>query len=241
VICGFGRVGQVVAEYLSRDKLPFVIIDSDVEVVELARRLGYLAVEGKSERISLLQMLGVGRSAGKILCLTGDDVVNVYVTLSARQLDEKITIISRANQRQSVGKLLHAGANHAIEPFRIVGLIAGEYVGQPVAFEAIHGIVMGENDITLEAIRVPPDSWLDGKSIGEARLEEMRLILFGVITSMDRSSNHVRKHFDLESRRFQFNPGADFVLLGNDMLLVFGHKYSVSHMRQQLRSGRMGR
>lgn len=241
VICGFGRVGQVVAEYLSRDKLPFVIIDSDGEAVELARRLGYLVVEGKSERIGLLQMLGVGRSAGKILCLTGDDVVNVYVTLSARQLDEKITIISRANQRQSVDKLLHAGANHAIEPFKIVGLIAGEYVGQPVAFEAIHGIVMGENDITLEAIRVPPDSWLDGKTIGETPLEEMRLILFGVTTPMNRSSNHVRNHFDLESQRFQFNPGADFVLLGNDILLVFGHKYSVSHMRQQLKSGRMER
>ncbi|WP_456379991.1 ion transporter [Thiolapillus sp.] len=239
VICGFGRVGQVVAEYLARDKLPFVIIDSDGEAVELARRLGYLVVEGKSERIGLLQMLGVGRSAGKILCLTGDDVVNVYVTLSARQLDEKITIISRANQRQSVDKLLLAGANHAIEPFKIVGLIAGEYVGQPVAFEAIHGIVMGENDITLETIRVSPDSWLDGKTIGEVPLEEMRLILFGVITPMDRSSNHVRRHFDLESQRFQFNPGADFVLQGDDMLLVFGHKYSVLHMRQQLKSGKI--
>ncbi|WP_456416645.1 ion transporter [Thiolapillus sp.] len=238
VICGFGRVGQVVAEYLAKDKLPFVIIDSNAEAVELARRLGYLVVEGKSERIGLLQMLGVGRSAGKILCLTGDDVVNVYVTLSARQLDENITIISRANQRQSVDKLLHAGADHAIEPFKIVGLIAGEYVGQPVAFEAIHGIVMGEKDITLETIRVPPDSWLDGKTIGEVPLEDMRLILFGVSTPMDRSSDHVRSHFDLESRRFHFNPGADFVLQADDMLLVFGHKYSVLHMRQQLKSGR---
>lgn len=238
VICGFGRIGQVVAEFLSRDKLPFVVIDDNKEVVELARRLGYLAVQGKAERIDLLQMLGVGRSAAKVLCLTGDDVVNVYVTLSARQLDEKITIISRANQRQSVSKLLLAGADHAMEPFKVVGLIAREYVGQPVAFEAIHGIVMGENDIALEAIKVPRGSWLDGKTIGELPLQEMRLILFGVTTALDRNSDQVRRHFDLESQRFQFNPGSDFVLLADDMLLVFGHKYSVTHMRKKLKSAK---
>jgi voltage-gated potassium channel len=238
VICGFGRVGQVVAEYLTRDKLPFVIIEHDEEAVQLARRQDYLVVQGKAERIGLLRTLGVGRSAGKVLCLTGDDVVNVFVTLSARQLDANVEIISRANHHQSLNKLLLAGANHALEPFKIVGLIAGEYVGQPVAFEAIHDIVMGENDITLESIRIPPGSWMDGKTIGELSLEDMRLILFGVTTKLDRSSEDVRSHFDLKSQRFQFNPGADFVLLGDDMLLVFGHKYSVLHMRQKLKSTR---
>lgn len=236
VICGFGRIGQVVAEYLARDKLPFVIIERDEEAVQLARRQGYLVVQGKAERIGLLRTLGVGRQAGKVLCLTGDDVINVFVTLSARQLDSNIEIISRANHHQTLNKLMLAGANHALEPFKIVGLIAGEYVGQPVAFEAIHDIVMGENDITLESIKVPCDSWMDGKTIGELPLEDMRLILFGVITSPNRSSDHVRSHFDLKSLRFQFNPGADFVLLGDDMLLVFGHKYSVLHIRQKLKS-----
>ena len=215
-----------------------MVIDSDEDAVDQARRLGYLAVRGKAERIGLLQTLGVGRSAGKILCLTGDDVVNVFVTLSARQLDENIEIISRANHHQTVNKLLHAGANHALEPFKIVGLIAGEYVGQPVAFEAIHGIVMGEDDIRLEAIRVPPGSWLDGGTIGDLPLKEMRLILFGVITTLDRSSDQVRSHFDLDEQRFQFNPGVDFVLLGEDMLLVFGHQYSVMRLRQKLKARR---
>ena len=236
IICGFGRVGQVVAEFLARDDQPFVVIDYDADAVDKARRLGYLAVEGKAEKIELLQTLGVGRSAAKVLCLTGDDVVNVFVTLSARQLDSNIEIISRANHHQTLNKLIQAGANHALEPFKIVGLIAGEYVGQPVAFEAIHGIVMGENDISLERIAIPPGSWIDGQTIGDLPLEDMRLILFGVITSLERDSDHVRSHFDLTSQRFQFNPGADFVLLGDDILLVFGHEYSVVRMRQRLKS-----
>ena len=236
VICGFGRIGQVVSGYLARDKRPFVIIEKDEEMVQQARRLGYLVVQGKAERIGLLRTLGVGRQAGKVLCLTGDDVINVFVTLSARQLDKDIEIISRANHHQTLNKLLLAGADHALEPFKIVGLIAGEYVGQPVAFEAIHDIVMGENDITLESIKVHQGSWIEGKTIGELPLEDMRLILFGVITPLERDSDQVRSHFDMDSLRFQFNPGPDFVLLSDDMLLVFGHRYSVLHVRQKMKS-----
>jgi len=235
VICGHGRVGQVVAGYLHQDHQPFVVIDENREVVMAARRRGYLAVHGKAQRLGMLRKLGVGRNARRILCLTGDDVVNVYITLTARQLDEKIEIISRANHHRTMKKLMLAGASHAVEPFKVVGLIAGEYIGQPVAFEAVQGILMGQEEIALEAVRVPRGSWLDGRRVEEAPLEELRLILFGVITPLERESDHVRHHYDLRAHRFQFNPGADFVLLGEDMLLVFGHRYSILRLRHRLK------
>ncbi len=236
VICGFGRVGEVVAGYLAEDKRQFVVVDHDREKVEQARRRGYWAVHGRAEQLGMLRKLGVGGNAGCLLCLTGDDVVNVYATLTARQLDPEIQIISRANHHRTLDKLMLAGASHALEPFKIVGLIAGEYIGQPVAFEAIHGIVMGQKDISLEAIRIPEGSWLDGRRIEEVPLSDLRLILFGVITPPERESDHVKSHYDLAQQRFQFNPGADFVLLGNDLLLVFGHRYSILRLRHQLKS-----
>jgi len=235
IICGFGRVGQVVAQFLSNDKQSFVVIDVDKERVERARRLNYLAIHGKAEQVDLLQNLGVGRNAGRVLCLTGDDVVNVYATLSACQLDPGVEIISRANHHRTLAKLKLAGANHAFEPFKVVGLVAGEYVGQPVAFEAIHGILMGEKDIALETVLVPAGSPLEGKPLSEVPLAELRLILFGVITSKERRSDHVRSHYVLRSRRFQFNPGPDFVLQRDDLLLVFGHNYSVLRLRHKLK------
>ena len=236
VICGFGRVGQVVADYLSGDRQQFVVIDDSLEKVRLARKRGYLAVHGKAEELGILRRLGVGRNAGKVLCLTGDDVVNVYVTLTARQLDRKIEIISRANDHRTLKKLRLAGADHAVEPFRIAGLVATEYLGQPVAFEAIRGIVLGEKDISLETVRVSPGSWLDGKTIADVPADELHLILFGVLTSPERESVHVRSHYDLRSKRFQFNPSPDFVLLGDDLLVVFGHKYSLLRLRHRLKA-----
>ena len=235
VICGYGRVGAVVADYLHRDRHPFVIIDENEEAVAAARRANYLAVHGKAQRLGALHRLGVGANACRVLALTGDDVVNVYITLTARQLDSGIEIISRANHHRTVKKLELAGANHAIEPYKIVGLIAGEYIGQPVAFEAIQGILMGDQEIDLEAVRVPPGSWLDGKRVEDAGLGDLRLILFGVITPPERESDHVRHHYDLTSRRFQFNPGPDFVLVGDDLLLVFGHRYSILRLRHKLK------
>ncbi len=236
VICGFGRVGEVVAGFLEGDHRDFVVVDDDEARVSEARRRGYLAVRGRAEELGMLRKLGVGRAAGTVLCLTGNDVANVYATLTARQLDPGIQIISRANHHGTLHKLMLAGADHALEPYKIVGLIAGEYVGQPVAFEAIHGIVMGQKDIALETVRVPRGSWLDGRPIGEVPLADFRLILFGVITPLDRESDEVRSAYDLGRLRFQFNPGADFVVVGDDLLLVFGHKYSVLRLRHRLKS-----
>lgn len=234
VICGFGRVGQVVADYLARDKQQFVVIDDDLDKVQRARRHGYLALHGKAEELGILRRLGVGRNAGRLLCLTGSDVANVYATLTARQLDDRIEIISRANDHRTLKKLKLAGADHAIEPFKIVGLIASQYLGQPVAFEAIRGIVLGEKDISLETVRIPPGSSLEGRTIGEVPLAELHLILFGVLTPHGRESDHVRSHYDLKSMRFHFNPGPDFVLTGDDLLVVFGHKYSLVRFRHRL-------
>ena len=85
-MCGFGRIGQVVAERLSAAGDAFVIVDKDPDSVELARRRGYLAVAGDATDGALLANLGLGRQATRILCLTHDDVSNVYITLTARQV-----------------------------------------------------------------------------------------------------------------------------------------------------------
>ena len=185
IICGFGRVGQVVAEQLSQDREHFVIVDPDEKNIGLARQKGYLEVEGNAESSELLQNLGVAERAKRILCLTGDDVVNVYITLTARHLNPGIEIISRANREETVDKLIKAGASHTIMPFKVLSLVASEYAGQPVAFEAIHGMLTGENDLGMETIPVHQDSTLSGRNIGDIDFSNQRLILFGVITGRE--------------------------------------------------------
>lgn len=234
IVCGFGRIGQVVADRLLSDREHFVIIDSNPECITLARQRGYLAIEGGAENAELLSSLGVPDQARRILCLTGDDVTNVYITLLARHLNPAIEIISRANREETVNKLIQAGADHTVLPFKVAGLMAGEYAGQPVAFEAIYGIFSGEEDISIETIPVYEGAVLEGKSIGDIDFRRMKLILFGVITGRGRESVSEGSAYELKSGRFLFNPADGFVLKPNDILVVFGHQFSIFHFKEQL-------
>ena len=239
VLCGFGRIGQVVAERLSADREYFVVVDPDVENINLARRLGYLAIEGNAESVELLQNLGVPERAQRILCLTGDDVINVYITLTARHMNPDIEIISRANKDETVGKLVQAGANHTILPYKMVALVAGEYAGQPVAFEAIHGMLTGESELSMDTIPIHQNSCLNGRSLGDIDFCHQKLIVFGVIGRSDREHHEIDRAYDLKTSRFLFNPGPDLVLQMGDFLVVFGHQISIVHFRDCLERGKV--
>ena len=239
IICGFGRVGQVVAERLASDKTLFVIVDPDEESIGSAKHKGYLAVQGDAQESEFLENLGISERATRLLCLTGDDVVNVYITLSARQMNPGIEIISRVNHSENVTKMKRAGANHAVSPYEVVGLIAAEYVGQPVAFEAIYGLISGEQDVGIDAVRIHASSVLEGRCVGEVGFRERKLIPFGVVRKGDCGMQESASAYGLHERCFYFNPGPDFQLESGDMLVIFGHKFSVIHFRDCLERGKL--
>lgn len=239
ILCGYGRIGAAVADRLAADRVRFVVVDPDPERVDLAKRAGYLVVKGQPESIDLLVNLGVEHNASTILCLTGDDVVNAYITLSARQLNAGIRIISRANHDDTVRKLYQAGADNTIQPAHMAALIAGEYVGQPVAFEAIYGVITGQHDIRIETMAIRSGNALEGRRVAEVPLAAMRLILFGIIGLPGRHPSRVETSYRLSEHHFHFNPGSDFVLRDGDIMVLFGHEASVSHFKQQLEAGRL--
>ena len=240
VLCGYGRVGQVLADRLAMEREPFVIIEQDETRVEHAKEHGYLVVQGDASQHELLENIGIEKRAKTVLCITGDDVVNVFITLSTRHMRDDIRIISRANQNETIPKLKLAGADHVVSSFEIVGLAAAEYVGQPVAFEAIYGILSGERGVNLEPIRIPANSLLEQRRVGDIDFLKYRVILFGVITGREEVKDELESSFELEVQRFYFNPPSDFVLRHNDILVVFGHEFSIRHFREQLESSSFG-
>lgn len=239
ILCGYGRMGSIVAEHLAKVKTHFVIIESDPQNAARAKRAGYLVIEGNAENGELLKNAGIIDQAEMILCLTGSDVVNVYITLTARYLNPQIQIISRANREDSVRKLKQAGANHTVVPFKIVGLIAVEFIGQPVAFEAIHDILSGKHDIGLETVTVRENSTLDGLNIGDIDFIKNKLQLFGVLTNKAREYEQCKKPFALKFNHFYFNPAPVFKLQAGDRILLIGHQYSIVHFKEKLALGRL--
>ncbi|MET0090974.1 MAG: NAD-binding protein [Candidatus Thiodiazotropha sp.] len=237
LICGFGRVGQMVADRLAMDKRTFVVVDPNIESIKLATQRGYLAVHGHGEDNELLSRLGIGSRIRRLLCLTGDDVVNVYITLTARQFNPDIEIISRANHRENASKLTRAGATHCVAPYEVFGLIAAEYAGQPVAFEAVYGLLAGQSNEGIEAVRLKPNHPMVGCTLGDMNFKARKLILFGVIREGVCGLDSAVSNFRLQKGCFYFNPGEDFILRDNDLLVLFGHKYSMLHLREYLEKG----
>lgn len=238
LICGFGRVGQEIARHLSREQQKFVIIDRTAANVELAKRSGYLAIHADASKNDVLLNAGIRRSVAAVLCITGDDVVNVYVTLTSRHLNKGVRIISRANRHDNVNKLYQAGADHVIRPFEIAGMLAAEFVGQPVAFEAISGILQNQTEITMETVLVSERSSLDNQRIDRLELRQNKLTLLGVISDNPIHLKHKNK-FQVKQQHFYFNPEANFVLRQGDMLVLLGRKYGIDHFRDQVEQQRL--
>lgn len=238
IICGFGRVGQEIARHLQREQQPFIIIDRKEANIAQAKALGYLAVHNDASKNEVLLNAGINRGATAVLCITGDDVVNVYITLTSRHLNKTVRIISRANRHENVNKLYQAGADNVIRPFEIAGLLAAEFVGQPVAFEAISGILQNQTEITMETVLVTEHSQLDNQRIGQLELKQNKLTLLGVISDNPIHFKHKNK-YQVKQQHFYFNPEDRFILRHGDLLVLLGRKYGVDHFRDQVEKRRL--
>ncbi|MEC4747974.1 potassium channel protein [Methylomicrobium sp. Wu6] len=237
IICGFGRVGMHVARQLADHQQPFVIIDKLERHIEDASRLGYLTIQGDASNNDVLSLAGINRNASAILCTTGDDVSNVYITLTSRQLNADIRIISRAYRHDNVRKLYQAGADNVIEPFEIAGMVAAEYVGQPVAFGAIAGIMHEEKEFVLDTVRAHPGSAIIGKKIAEIDFDHSKLMLIGVI-STDPPHLKQNESYQMQDRHFYFNPKHAFEVQEGDLLVVMGKRIGIDYFRYQLEKSR---
>lgn len=115
IVVGFGRMGQALCATLHYKEVPFVLIDPNEDVAVEADRLGYLYLRGDAMQEEALLMAGIDRARGLATCIS-DDADNVFVTLTARSLNERLHIIARAEAHRTEAKLLRAGANRVICP-----------------------------------------------------------------------------------------------------------------------------
>jgi voltage-gated potassium channel len=122
LICGFGRVGRQVARDFTRAGVPFVVIDDnpDPEVREAVGEMDVLHVDGKGHEDAVLIEAGIERARGMVTCIDSD-AENIFATLSARQLRPEIHIVARAAEEASESKLIAAGADEVVSPYKTSG------------------------------------------------------------------------------------------------------------------------
>lgn len=154
IICGYGRNGKQAATKLLAHNKPFVIIEKSNDVIQKFESLDLPFVYGNANEDDILIQAGIKRAKTLITALP-DDADNLFVVLSARQINENLQIISRASQETSYNKLKLAGANNVILPDRIGGDHMASLVVVPDLIEFIDNLsIVGKSDINIEEIKV---------------------------------------------------------------------------------------
>ena len=120
IVCGFGRVGRVVASTLQGESAPVIVVDNEAEALAEAEDLGLWYLQGDATRDADLISAQIDKAVG-LVAATGDDSENVYITLTARGLNPGLHIVARASRPEAEEKLRRAGANGVVSPYSIGG------------------------------------------------------------------------------------------------------------------------
>lgn len=154
IICGYGRNGKQAAKKLLAYNKSFVIIERDKEIIEKFQDEDLLFVHGNANEDDILYEAGI-ENANTLISALPSDADNLFVVLSARQINKKMSIISRASQETSYNKLKLAGANNVILPDRIGGDHMASLVVIPDLVEFIDNLgIVGKHNINIEEVKV---------------------------------------------------------------------------------------
>jgi len=169
IVCGWGRVGRAVADYLAGQSAEVVVVDLDPQRVA---DIAYPAFTGDVTDDEVLRKAGIMR-AGALVTAINTDAENVYVTLSARSLRPDLIIIARARTEASESKLLRAGATRVVNPQRIGGQRIAAAALQPNVVEFLDVVMHdGSLEFRLEEVLVCAGSRLAGRTLEEANAGE---------------------------------------------------------------------
>ncbi|MEA3314562.1 MAG: NAD-binding protein [Campylobacterota bacterium] len=226
LICGYGRMGKVLVDEFIKVKQKFIIIDYDDKAFEHIKSQKILAIKGDATDPAFLLSVGINRGASAIVALTNNDAVNLSIILTARSYNKDIKIIARANDNRVKNKLLLAGANEIISANSIASIVAAEYIGQPIAFEAIDEILLTSDGAIMEEIEILENSSFIGEKLQTIDFLSLNITLIGIIKFDDR-------------KNFIFNPKKDeYTIALKDILIIIGHKEMIEKIKIDIRSGK---
>ncbi|HEY6057997.1 MAG TPA: potassium channel protein [Candidatus Limnocylindrales bacterium] len=216
IVCGYGRVGSTVARELVHGGHRLVVIDILPDSIGRAQRDGHLIVEGDATDDETLRRAGVERARGLVTTIDSD-ANNVYVTLSARALNDRLFIVGRANLEGSEDKLLQAGANRVVSPYTMAGRRIAELALRPRVTDFIDAALShGELAFSMEELEVAGGGPLEGRTIGELRDEG--IFALAIVQG--------ERHYDA-------NPPADRRLEAGESLVVSGSAEVLRRLRER--------
>ena len=209
VICGYGRMGAIIASEFQKKNISFVIIEiNDSKIIDIQEN-GYNHIHGDATLDETLINAGIIDSKGIVVVLDNDQD-NLFVTMSARNLNQDSYIISRCSKQDTGNKLKRAGANKVVNPYitgghRMAELLISPNIDDIVTIESPDNISV---DFSIEEVSVKNFNILNNKTINELNIREKYNLSIVAIINKDKSK--------------QLNPGPDVMLSSNQKVILIG-------------------
>lgn len=210
IICGYGRIGSLICKELSTaaKPVPFVVVENDSNVVEEIENENFLFVYGNATEENILIKAGLKRAKG-LVSVVSSNSDNVYITLSARELNNKLFILTRASHEKAEKKLLRAGADKVVSPYYIGGKRMAQAILRPTVVDFIELAVQNESmELQLEEITIKKPSALSGISLKDSGIRQKLGLI--IVAIKKRSGQMV------------FNPSSESKLESDDTVLAIG-------------------
>jgi voltage-gated potassium channel len=220
IICGYGRNGKQAAVKLAAHNRSFVIVEKNKEMIERLELDGTPYVIGNANEDETLVQAGVDRASCFISALPSD-ADNLFVVLSARQINPRINIISRASQESSYNKLKFAGANNVILPDKIGGDHMASLVVVPGLMEFIDNLsIVGKSNINIEEVAV--EKLHSNNNIKTIRDLDLR-----------RKTGCTVIGYKDENGEYIVNPEAELILADNSKIIVLGRPEQIEALNSE--------
>ena len=226
IVCGFGRIGQQIAQMYTQERVPFVVIEQDESRLVMLREGNIAHVEGDAADDAALSQAGIAR-ARALIAVTPTDAVNTFIVLSARGLRPDLSIVARADSTQNEAKLYRAGATKVVSPHNLGGRWMGITALNPAVTEFIEAMTeVDHSQFVLHEFTVDGESAFIGETFGEAALKPKTGAL--VVAIRQGANQH----------RFVPNPADDLRLSEGDILIAIGSMPQLNALARLVRPGR---
>ncbi|MEM6503241.1 MAG: potassium channel protein [Cyanobacteria bacterium P01_C01_bin.89] len=226
IICGFGRMGQVIAQQLDAAKYPFAIIDNDPERIALAEKCGYLIHDGDATHEDSLHAVSI-LSARTLATALPDDATNVFITLTARELNNDLMILARGEVPETERKLRLAGADRVILPITVGGVQMAslmaegdrrDFLNQPEERSFLNDL-LANIEVQMDELTVRRGSLALGRTVMEMEVRAKGAFIAIAIRRADGSTI--------------FRPHPSQILHLGDSLIVIGHRNEIPQFAER--------
>ncbi len=217
IVCGYGRLGHVVADELQRNGVPLVIVERDAMREPELRSSSQAYVIGSAASDDVLLRAGIVR-ARAIVVGTASDSDNVFITLSARELNPRVRIHARGESDTALRRLEQAGAHQAVSAYHMGGTRMANAILRPAVVDFLEISRPGYGDeVNLEEVRVAPGCVLAGESVRELESRAPRMRIVGLKRG---------------EARIELVPDENTRIVSGDLLVAIGDRQSLARIAQ---------